>query len=78
MNKNEVRSIIESVLASGSKTPGIFDLPKMLSLKTQLEACSSISDVINLLEEHRGNVLKIFGLEETLFQDAIEKLKNLA
>ena len=78
MNKSEVRSIIESTLASGSKTPGVFDLPKMLSLKNKLEFCTSTSAVISLLEENRSNILKIFGLEESIFQAAIEKLKRLA
>ena len=77
MNKTEVRSIIESTLKSGSKNPGLFDLPKILSLKTKLESCTAIDDVVGILEDHRGLVTKAFGLGDTAFNEGVNKLMAL-
>jgi hypothetical protein len=67
MNTVEVRSIIEATLKSGNKTPGLFDLPKMLGLKSKLESCTSIGEVIGLMEENRSLVFKAFGLNDEIF-----------
>jgi hypothetical protein len=78
MNTVEVRSIIEATLKSGNKTPGLFDLPKMLGLKSKLESCTSIGEVIGLMEENRSLVFKAFGLNDEIFNGGIGKLKCMA
>jgi len=77
MNKTEVRSIIESTLASGGKTPGLFDLPKILRVKFKLESCDSISEIIGILEDHRSLISKSFGLSDSVFDASVKKLKTL-
>ncbi len=77
MNKTEIRSIIETTLKSGNKTPGLFDLPKILSVKSKLESCDSIPDVIGVLGEHRSLISKSFGISEAIFDDGIYKLNSL-
>ncbi len=77
MNKIEVRSIIEATLASGSKTPGLFDLPKVLGVKGKLESCASIRDVIMVLEDNRTLISKSFGLSDATFDGSLEKIKRL-
>ncbi len=77
MDKIEIRSIIETTLTSGKKTPGLFDLPKILGIKSKLESCSSISEVILILESNRALLSKSFGLEDSVFEDALKKLKAL-
>lgn len=77
MNKTEVRSIIEATLTSGSKSPGLFDLPKILGVKNKLESCASINEVVCVLEEHRSLISKSFGLNDELFNGGVEKLKTL-
>jgi hypothetical protein len=77
MDKQEVINIIESAFNSGDKTPGIFDLPKIMAIKAEVQSCASISDVLGLVEEHRNLISKVFGLNEDVIEEAIEKLKAL-
>lgn len=77
MDKIEARSIIETTLRSGTKTPGLFDLPKIPGIKSQLESCTSISEVILILERNRSFLSKSFGLEDSVFDDVLKKLKAL-
>lgn len=77
MNKQEVINIIEAALKSGSRTPGLFDLPKIMAIKGEMQACTSINDVLALIEEHRNLISKVFGLHEELIGDAVGKLKAL-
>jgi hypothetical protein len=76
MNKTEIRSIIETTLTSG-KTPGLFDLPKVLSVKSKLESCDSIAEVVGVLNENRSLISKSFGISEAIFDDGIDKLNSL-
>lgn len=77
MNKDEVLNIIEATLKGGDKTPGLFDLPKILGIKSELQSCTSINDVLGVIEEHRNLLSKAFGLSDDVIQDAVEKLKSL-
>lgn len=77
MNKDRVRSIIETTLTAGSKNPGLFDLPKILGLKNKLESCSSINEVITILEVNRNLISKSFGLSDATFNDGLVKLKGM-
>lgn len=77
MNQDQVRSIIEATLKAGEKMPGLFDLPKIMGIKSKLESCSSIYDVIGLLEENRGLLTKSFGLSDSVFDDALAKINSL-
>lgn len=78
MNKSEIKSIIEATLTSGTKTPGLFELPKMLGIKGKLESCESVADVLGILEDNRPLLCKSFGLSDELFNGGVEKLKALA
>jgi hypothetical protein len=79
MNDTDVRSIIEETLKSGNKQiPGLFDLPKIMSVKTQLESCLSVNDVIGVLEDNRKLLTKAFELSDPLFEQGLDKLKALA
>jgi len=77
MNKPEVRNIIESTLKSGNKTPGLFDLPKIIGVKSKLESCSSINEVVGVLEDNRSLIFKSFGLSDLAFNESVENLKAL-
>ncbi len=77
MNKVAVRSIIETTLKSGDKTPGLFDLPKVLGVKSKLESCASIGEVLGVLEGNRSLISKAFGVNESLFDECVRKIKEL-
>jgi hypothetical protein len=74
VNKTEVRNIIEATLKSGNKTPGLFDLPKILGIKSKLESCTSIHDVVVMLEANRSLISKSFGLSEAVFDDSVKTI----
>ena len=78
MNKDKVRSIIETTLTSGRKSPGLFDLPKILGVKSKLESCGTIGEVVCVLEDHRSLISKSFGLSDKMFEDGVASLKALS
>jgi len=75
MNKDAVKLIIETTLKSGSKSPGMFDLPKILGLKSKLEACTAIPEVVAALEDSRSLITMSFGVSDAAYNEAIEKIK---
>jgi len=77
MNKSEVLNIIEATLKGGNKTPGLFDLPKMMGIKSELQSCASISDVLGVIEKHRNIICKAFGLSDEAIAATVAKLKAL-
>lgn len=77
MNKELVTSIIEATLKSGNKTPGLFDLPKIMGIRSELQACDSIADVLGIVENHKELICKAFGLSEEKIAGAVEKIKAL-
>lgn len=77
MNKEEIISIIENTLTSGDKTPGLFDLPKIIAIKSELQSCHSVDDILAIIEEHRDLISKAFGLSEDAIDSAVQKIKAL-
>ncbi len=77
MNKAEITRIIESTLTSGNKMPGLFDLPKIMGIKMQLQSCQSVADVLAIIDEHRDLISKAFSLNEGAIDLAVDKIKSL-
>lgn len=77
MNKEEIINIIESTLKSGDKTPGIFDLAKIMAVKAEIQSCTSINAVLGLIEEHRDLISKAFGLSEDIIEETVQKIKAI-
>ena len=77
MDKEAIKKIIESTLTSGNKMPGLFDLPKIMALKSKLQSSGSIEEVLTVIEQHRDLISKAFGLGDDAVNLAVEKLKAL-
>ncbi len=77
MNKEAIISIIENTLKSGDRTPGIFDLPKIMTIKTEIQSCTSINAVLGVIEEHRDLISRVFGLSEDVIEETVQKIKAL-
>jgi len=77
MNNDKVKNIIESTLKSGNKSPGLFDIPKVLSVKSKLESCTAVAEVIAILDDSRSLVTKSFGVTDAEYNEAIEKIKTI-
>lgn len=75
MNKEEIINIVESALKSGDKTPGLFDLAKIMAIKTEIQSCTSVNAVLALIEEHRDLISKAFGLSEDVIEETVQKIK---
>jgi hypothetical protein len=77
MDKQAVLNIVEAALKSGNKTPGLFDLPKIMGIKAELQSCTSIKGVLEIIDHHRDLIAKAFGLNEAVIEETVEKLKML-
>lgn len=77
MNKEEITSIIENALKSGDKTPGIFDLAKIMAIKAEIQSCTTVNAVLDLIEEHRDLISKAFGLSEDVIEETVQKIKAI-
>lgn len=77
MDKQVVLNIVEAALKSGNRTPGLFDLPKIMGIKAEMQSCSSIKDVLQIIDNHRDLIAKAFGLNEAAIEEAVGKLKAL-
>ncbi|MBI3478760.1 MAG: hypothetical protein HY016_00135 [Nitrosomonadales bacterium] len=77
MNRDEVRNIIEATLRGGDKTPGLFDLPRIMGIRSEIQSCTSINDVIGIIEKHRSLLSKAFGLRDEVIEQTMKKLSAL-
>ena len=77
MNKEAIVAIIENTLKSGDRTPGIFDLPKIMAIKAEIQSCTSVNAVLGLIEEHRDLISRVFGLTEDVIEETVQKIKAL-
>ena len=77
MNKEEITSIIENALKSGDKTPGIFDLAKIMAIKAEIQSCTTVNAVLDLIDEHRDLISKAFGLSEDVIEETVQKIKAI-
>jgi hypothetical protein len=77
MNKEEIISIIENTLKSGDKTPGIFDLAKIMAIKAEIQSCTTVNAVLGLIEEHRDLISRAFGLSEDVIEETVQKIKAI-
>jgi hypothetical protein len=76
MNKEKISGIIETTLKKGNKIPGLFELPKILTLKGKLQTSGTTGEVLAIIEDHRGLITKAFGLSDGLLDSAIEQIKS--
>ncbi len=77
MNKEEITSIIENALKSGDKTPGIFDMAKIMAIKAEIQSCTTVNAVLGLIEEHRDLISKAFGLSEDVIEETVQKIRAI-
>ncbi len=77
MKKAEIHNIIEAVLRSGSRSPGPLELIKVLAVRMELEACSSTSQVVGILQRHQPLIVKAFGLAPGVYEAGVERIKAL-
>jgi hypothetical protein len=77
MNKEEITSIIENALKSGDKTPGIFDLAKIMAIKAEIQSCTTVNAVLGLIEQHRDLISKAFGLSEDVIEETVQKIRAI-
>lgn len=77
MNKEEIINVIESALKSGDKTPGMFDLAKIMAIKAEIQSCTNVNAVLDLIDEHRDLISKAFGLSADVIDETVQKIKAL-
>ena len=77
MNKEAITSIIENALRSGDKTPGIFDLAKIMAIKAEIQSCTTVNAVLGLIDEHRDLISRVFGLSEEAIEETVQKIRAI-
>ena len=70
----EVHKIIEATLETGT-TPELQDLAKSLGVKSSLESSTSHDEIIALLEDNRNYITEHYGLNNSVFDAGIAKIK---
>jgi hypothetical protein len=48
-----------------------------MNIKSEIQACSTINDVLAIVEEHRPLISKAFGLSEDKIEQTVQKIKAL-
>ena len=76
MSEDKIQARIEASLAKG-KLPGVFDIPKTLSLKSKLEACDTGDEVATVLEQNKSSIMKIFKLSEVEVNSCIRDVRAI-
>ena len=76
MSEDKIQARIEASLAKG-KLPGVFDIPKTLSLKNKLEACDTADEVATVLEQNKSSIMKIFKLSEVEVNSCIRDVRAI-
>ncbi|KXW55339.1 hypothetical protein LHV13_04790 [Ferrovum sp. PN-J185] len=77
MQKEQIKLILEKAFQQSNKTPSLWHLPKILQIKTQLEHCSTVPEVLSLLENNREFIKDSLGLTEPIFSAAITSINKL-
>jgi hypothetical protein len=77
MQKENIKSILEHAFKQSNKTPSLWHLPKILQIKTQLEQCSTVPEVLSLLEKNKEFIKDSLGLSEQIFSTAVTSINKL-
>lgn len=77
MSEEKIRGRIQAALATG-KLPGVFDIPKVVALKSNLEKCDKSGDVAAMLDQNRVAIIKIFNISETELSACIRDIRAVA
>jgi len=63
---------------SGNKNPELFDIPKVLKLKSSLESFDSVDEVIAILKDNRNLITKVFGLDDNAITYGIASIRDIS
>jgi hypothetical protein len=74
MDKKLVEEIITETLKSGTKTPGIFQMGKALSIKKDLGSSEYVSEVCAKLINRKTDICDLFGLTEVQVRSCVDRL----
>ncbi|MBU6468249.1 MAG: hypothetical protein KGN31_04250 [Betaproteobacteria bacterium] len=76
MNKELIKSLLEKAFQQSTKTPSLWQLPKTLQIKNQLEAAKSVQEVVSLLEHNSTFLQEALGLNHALFTETVNRIKG--
>jgi hypothetical protein len=77
MDKVGVQCIIDAAIRLGGKFPGTLSLKRIRTLQAEIQSCTSINDVIALLENSRSLICDAFGVREESFENCLTDIKSL-
>jgi hypothetical protein len=74
MDKDKIRSIVENSLKQGGGYPTPLSLPKALRIKSRIEKCKDIGEIIDVLKFNEVFLKRVFKLDQNVFQNCISEL----
>jgi hypothetical protein len=77
MDKAGVQCVIDAAIRLGGKFPGTLRLKRIRILQAEIQTCSSINEVIELLENNRSLICDSFGVRGKSFEDCLRDIKSL-
>jgi hypothetical protein len=77
MDKAGIRGIIESTIRLGGKFPNEDEQLQIEDVQSELEFCTSIIDVVKLLEINRSLICSAFGVDDAAFDECAADIKSL-
>lgn len=76
-DKARIHSIIDSSIRLGGEYPGTLTLNNIRALQSELECCTSIDEVVALLEDNRSQICTGFGVKDAGFDDCLADIRSL-
>jgi hypothetical protein len=76
-DKAGVYSIIDSAIRLGGKFPRTLSLKKIRALQSELESCTSIVEVVALLENNSSLICNAFGVRDASIDKCILDIRSL-
>jgi hypothetical protein len=77
MDKAGIRGIIESTIRLGGRFPNEDEQLQIEDVQSELESCTSITDVVKLLEINRSLICSAFGVDDAAFDECIADINSL-
>ena len=78
MDINAITTLLTNTANSGSKKPCIFDRLRLQDIKSKLEACKTIQQVMLLLVSNKPFLMKTYGLTTQQCDRILVNLKKIS
>lgn len=76
MNTQAIINILTTAAAEGTRKPCVFDRIRLLGVKSDLENCKNIQEILLILTRNKPFLLTAFGVNIKQFDNVIRLIKD--